>query len=94
MPQHKRIIYTYDMGDNWKHEIELMRVIEDYDEESPYLLEAKGQAPPEDVGGVWGFLNFCEIMSNPSHLRYEEMKEWARYFGRQNLMIGRSLLGS
>lgn len=26
-PQHKRILYTYDMGDNWEHEIVLIRTI-------------------------------------------------------------------
>ena len=26
-PQHSSMLYTYDMGDNWEHEIELVRVI-------------------------------------------------------------------
>ena len=34
------LIYTYDMGDNWEHEIKLINVIEDYDKESPYLLRS------------------------------------------------------
>ena len=80
LPEHKHMLYTYDMGDNWEHEIQLMRVIEDYDKESPYLLEANGQTPPEDVGGVGGFVNFREIMLNPSHPEYGEMKEWAKYW--------------
>ena len=57
-----------------------MRVIEDYDKESPYLLEASGQTPPEDVGGVWGFVEFREIMLNPDHSEYETMKEWAEFW--------------
>lgn len=80
LPKHKQLLYTYDMGDNWKHVIRLARVIEDYDMESPYLLEASGQTPPEDVGGVGGFLNFREIMMNPDHPEYAEMKEWARFW--------------
>jgi len=67
LPEHKHMLYTYDMGDNWEHEIQLIRVIEEHDKESPYLLEASGQTPPEDVGGVGGFLNFREIMLNPCH---------------------------
>lgn len=43
------MLYTYDMGDNWEHEIQLICVIEDRDKESPYLLEASGQTPPADV---------------------------------------------
>lgn len=80
LPEHKHILYTYDMGDNWEHEIQLVRVIEEHDKESPYLLEASGQTPPEDVGGVGGFVNFREIMLNPSHPEYIEMKEWAKYW--------------
>ncbi len=80
LPEHKHMLYTYDMGDNWEHEIQLVRVIEDHDKESPFLIEASGQTPPDDVGGVGGFVNFREIMLNPSHPEYEEMKQWAKYW--------------
>jgi len=80
LPEHKHIRYTYDMGDNWEHEIELVRVIEAHDEESPYLLEASGQTPPEDVGGVGGFVNFHGSMQNTSHPEYPEMKRWSAYW--------------
>ncbi|WKY46084.1 plasmid pRiA4b ORF-3 family protein [Eubacteriaceae bacterium ES2] len=80
LPKYKRLIYTYDMGDNWEHEIRLIRVIEEYNMESPYLLEASGQAPPEDVGGVGGFLYFREVMMNSDHPEYANMKEWARFW--------------
>lgn len=79
-PEHKHMVYTYDMGDNWEHEIQLVRVIEEHDKESPYLLEACGQTPPEDVGGIGGFMIFREIMLDPSHPEYIEMKEWAKYW--------------
>jgi hypothetical protein len=48
-PENKSMIYTYDFGDNWEHEIKFVREIDNYDKESPYLLEAVGQTPPEDV---------------------------------------------
>lgn len=80
LAEQKYIIYTYDMGDNWKHEIQLINVIDEYDKESPYLLEASGQTPPEDVGGVPGFIDFREIMMNPNSQEYKEMKEWAGYW--------------
>ncbi|MGF7186773.1 hypothetical protein GGQ84_002904 [Desulfitispora alkaliphila] len=79
-PEHEDMVYTYDMGDNWEHEIQLVRVIEEHDEESPYLLDASGQTPPEDVGGIGGFMSFREIMLNPSHPEYGAMKEWAKYW--------------
>ncbi len=79
MPQNKLILYTYDKGDNWEHEIEFVREIAEHSEESPYLFEAVGQATPEDVGGVPGYCDFREIMLDPEHPKYAEMKEWAGY---------------
>lgn len=79
-PKYKHIIYTYDMGDNWEHQIELVRVIDEHNEESPYLLEAIGQTPPEDVGGVGGYIDFHKIMENPQHPDYGQMKQWAGHW--------------
>ena len=79
-PKHKYMLYTYDMGDCWDHKIELVRVIDEHNAESPYLLEAVGQTPPEDVGGVGGFIDFREIMLNPDHPDYAETKKWAGYW--------------
>lgn len=76
-PEHNSMTYTYDFGDNWEHEIQLEGVIDEHNEESPYLLEASGQAPPEDVGGVGGFVYFHGIMKNQNHPEHHEMKEWA-----------------
>lgn len=79
-PRYTKMVYTYDMGDNWKHEIRLVRTIEGHGVESPFLLEASGQSPPEDVGGVGGFVNFRNILLDPSHPEHAAMKEWARYW--------------
>jgi hypothetical protein len=79
-PRYKRLIYTYDMGDSCEHSVDLVREIDNYQKESPYLLEASGQAPPEDVGGVPGFLDFRDIMLNPKHPEYEYLKKWSWYW--------------
>lgn len=80
MNEKDSMIYTYDMGDYWEHKVTIKKVINNYSEESPYLLEAKGQTPPEDVGGVGGFLRFLEIMRNPRDEEHEDMVEWAGYW--------------
>ncbi len=80
LPEHEQIIYTYDLGDHWEHCIRLIRIIDEYDGELPYLLDASGQAPPEDVGGVGGFVNFREIMLNPEHPEYAEVRKWSGYW--------------
>lgn len=76
----KHLVYTYDFGDNWRHNIQLIREIEAYDQQSPYLLEAEGQTPPEDVGGVSGFIEFREIMMKPDHPEYQDFLRWAGYW--------------
>ena len=68
------------MGDCWEHEIRLVRDIGGFDLESPRLLEAAGQAPPEDVGWVSGFLEFRRIMLDPLDPEYARTKEWAGYW--------------
>lgn len=83
LPKHKHMLYRYDFGDNWEHEIELVRVIKNHDQPSPYLLDADGQTPPEDVGGVSGFNYFREIMLDPNHPDYDEIKNWAGYWNSE-----------
>ena len=39
-------------------------------------MDGKRQAPPEDCGGVPGFYDLLEAISNPEHEQYEEMREW------------------
>jgi len=75
-----RIAYTYDMSANWTHEIKLVRIIDEYRNDSPYLLEASGQTPPEDVGGIGGFIAFREIMLNPNHPEFADAKQWCGHW--------------
>lgn len=51
-----RIAYTYDFGDDWRHEIAVEKVLERTAGIAyPLLLVAKGAGPPEDCGGRWGY---------------------------------------
>jgi hypothetical protein len=77
MCKYQKILYTYDYGDSWLHQIEVENLITDCYEELPVLLSGEGDSPPEDVGGPDGFADFLEIINNPKHEEYEEMKQWA-----------------
>lgn len=77
LTKESEVVYTYDMGDYWQHHIQLIQEIDNYEEESPYLLEMNGQTPPEDVGGIQGFIEFRDIMLNADHPDYKAVKEWA-----------------
>jgi hypothetical protein len=78
VPEYRRILYTYDYGDDWRHYIEVDNIIDDCDEDLPVLLSGEGDAPPEDVGGAGGFAEFLKIIANPEHEEYESLTEWSK----------------
>lgn len=41
----------------------------------PMLLEATGNCTLEDVGGPWGYQEFCEALADPAHERHAEALE-------------------
>ena len=55
---YQKIIYIYDYGDGWLHQIEVENYNSDCYEELPILLSGTGDSPPEDVGGAGGFAEF------------------------------------
>jgi hypothetical protein len=88
------ILYTYDFGDSWEHEISLEKVIDNYEWNYPVCLEGEGNTPPEDVGGEPGFQNFLSILEDPNHPDHEFMKDWGKRQGYQKFdmeMINRRL---
>jgi hypothetical protein len=77
MEKYKYAAYVYDFGDDWIHDIALIREIKHYNEESPRLVKATGQTPPEDVGGPYGYEDFYRIITNPEDPEYDRLTEWA-----------------
>ena len=50
------MIYVYDFGDNWEHEVVLEKIIPANDPlKIPICLDGARHCPPEDVGGVSGY---------------------------------------
>ncbi len=70
--------YLYDFGDHWEHEVTL--------ENSGYFnsqlyypiecLDGARACPPEDVGGVGGYFEFCRAMSDPYHEEHDSYMQW------------------
>jgi Plasmid pRiA4b ORF-3-like protein len=72
------MIYVYDFGDNWRHEVVLEKIIPAGELiKSPICLGGDRRCPPEDVGGVSGYEDFLEIIADPRHEDYEEYVGWA-----------------
>jgi len=71
------ILYEYDFGDGWVHEITLKRVVGDKGVKYPVCVDGARRAPPEDVGGTGGYAEFLEAWRDPSHEEHEAMRRWA-----------------
>jgi hypothetical protein len=81
LPQHKKLKYNYDFGDNWEHYIEVEKMIDNYDVPYPVCLIGEGDSPPEDVGGRGGYEEFLKIISDPTHSEHQHIADWARMQG-------------
>lgn len=69
--------YRYDFEDNWLHVIELEKVLEiDADIQYPVCVDGARACPPEECGGVEGYLNVLHVLSDPKSEDYEELSEW------------------
>ena len=69
--------YVYDLGDDWIHLIEVENILPaEKGVAYPVCIGGKMNAPPDDSGGVWGYEEMLEILSDPSHEEYDETKEW------------------
>jgi hypothetical protein len=72
-----RFDYEYDFGDSWWHRIRVEKVLAPVPGlEPPVCLTGRRACPPEDVGGIWGYLGFLEAVKNPEHPEHDSYLEW------------------
>ena len=73
----ENMVYEYDFGDGWEHEIALEKVLnEDENMTYPGCIDGENACPPEDCGGIWGYGDLLKIMAKPEHEEYDEWMEW------------------
>lgn len=75
-----KLLYTYDFGDNWEVEISC----KGYYEKEPVpahcrILKSKGENPPEDCGGVFGYMRLQYFRQHPEECD-DDMKEMLEYY--------------
>jgi len=74
-----KIIYEYDYGDSWEHEIILEKILNEEDVSvHPVCIKGKNYCPPENSGGAWGYMDMLKILKNPKHKDY---KSFIDYYG-------------
>lgn len=77
MDQHNDFLYIYDLGDHWRHRIELEQFLQPEEDVSVRCIGGERHRPPEDVGGIGGYEEFLLAISDPGHPEYDEMLQWA-----------------
>ena len=70
--------YEYDFGDSWEHQITVEDILPDDGTLSGFAecIDGKRACPPEDCGGVPGYADFVETITDPENEEYESMLEW------------------
>lgn len=71
-------VYEYDYGDGWLHTVKLEGyMFREKGIKYPICIDGKNACPPEDCGGVDGYYNVIEVLSDPEHDDHEDMRTWA-----------------
>lgn len=69
-------LYRYDYGDDWEHDVLVERLRSDG---GGPLITCTGGAracPPEDCGGVPGYLNLVKALADATHPEHQELRTW------------------
>lgn len=69
--------YSYDFGDNWRHQVVIeKRLAPNPELIYPVCIAGERSAPPEDVGGAGGYADFLEAIADPDHEDHDANLEW------------------
>ena len=69
--------YIYDFGDDWIHQISVEKILPPKKgKTAPLLITGRRACPPEDVGGIHGYMHLLEVVNNPEDEEYEDMINW------------------
>lgn len=72
-----RANYMYDFGDSWEHSVVLEKILQRETGISyPVCIDGKRACPPEDCGGIGGYLELLYVLSHPKNRRHKELKGW------------------
>jgi hypothetical protein len=72
------LLYVYDFGDNWRHDVLLEEILPGQGAtDRPVCIAGERNCPPEDVGGIGGYEQFLEVIFDPAHEDHERIVRWA-----------------
>jgi Plasmid pRiA4b ORF-3-like protein len=73
----EKIIYEYDFGDGWEHDIKIEELLPIEDGKYyPVCLAGEKACPPEDCGGAYGYEDILTALKDKDNPEWEELLEW------------------
>ena len=70
--------YLYDFGDHWQHTVKVEKLLKPNEINTwPTCLAGQNACPPEDVGGIGGYMEFLEAVRDPTHDEHIAMWRWS-----------------
>ena len=72
----KQCIYEYDFGDSWQHTVLFERAVFVEEGTLPRCVAGKGACPPEDCGGIGGYIDLQHILKDPKDPEHADMMDW------------------
>lgn len=71
-----RMLYEYDFGDCWRHELLLEEVLLGDDSFRQICVAGDRNCPPEDCGGPHGFAELLKALEDPVLPEHDDILEW------------------
>jgi hypothetical protein len=69
--------YDYDFGDGWQHDVVLVAVVpKAKDLRYPRCCSGSRACPPEDCGGIGGYADMLDTISDSQHPEFERIMTW------------------
>lgn len=76
------LVYIYDMGDSWHHEVRLERLLpREPRTHYPRCVAGARACPPEDCGGTGGYEDLLAAIRDSRHRRHKELVDWLKRCG-------------
>jgi hypothetical protein len=77
----RRFGYEYDLGDSWHHNIEIEDVLDDVGGSGwARCLGGARSCPPEDCGGAEAYARLLDLLFEPHHPEFEDVRRWVGRF--------------
>jgi hypothetical protein len=81
------LLYEYDFGDGWQHDLLLEKVLIGDESFQQICVAGKRCCPPEDCGGPQGFAELLQALQDAKHPSHDEACGWLGDFVPESFSV-------